>query len=304
MKKAFYAIAAGVFLISSAFTASSGLPQGTEVWLFDFSPESMLINPNRFSIGNGFNLSDHEGYDSQPSFSADSRYLLWTSERDSGQTEIYRYELKSAKTECMTHTAVSEYSPTYAPDGKNISCIVVEPDSTQRLWLYDKKTFQSHVMMPGVSKIGYHCWTDKNTVFCFLLTEPFSLVKCDVKTGTTKTIAQNIGRCMNHYSDKTKDYLYYTVKDSQDNTTIHAWNLKTDAAVDSVLIHCLPGSEDFARYGETLFMASGTTLYYHDLISKDDIWYPFWNLTGKLHNISRIAISPDGKHIALVDNNQ
>lgn len=299
MRKSVYIVSAFVFAFCTSFTINSGLPE-TEVWLFDFNIKMGRDGFNKYVVGKGSNISKHEGYDSQPAFDDDC--VLWTSERENGQTDIFRYSLSDKTTSRLTNTAVSEYSPTFAPDGKNISCVVVEPDSTQRLWLYDRNTLTSRVTMPAVSKIGYHCWADTNTVFTFLLTEPFSLAKCDVKSGSCVTVAKNIGRCMNVYRNSKFNYLYYTVKDTAGNATIRAFDLDHNADA-TLTIPCLEGAEDFARYQQTLFMASGSKLYYWDMSSLNNKWIKFADLSSSgLQSITRIAISPDGKHIAVVDN--
>jgi WD40 repeat protein len=249
-------------------------------------------------------MSNHEGYDSQPSFSSDSKLILYTSERDSGQTEIYQYDIKERAARRLTNTPVSEYSPTFAPDGKNISAVVVEPDSTQRLWLYDKNSMKSQVMIPEVKQIGYHRWANEHTLFLFLLTEPFSLVKCDVKSGSCTTVAQHIGRCTDAQRNMKFECVYYTVKDSSGQATIHAYDVLTGGEARYFNpIACIKDSEDFARYGRTFFMASGSKMYYWDMSSRNNKWIEFADLSSQgLKSITRIAISPDGKHIAVVDN--
>lgn len=300
MKNLIYLICAGVFVFCASFTVKSGLPD-TEVWLFDFNVVMDKYGFNKYSIGSGSNISKHDGYDSQPAFG--DACVLWTSERDSGQTDIFKYDIINKTTTRLTNTRVSEYSPTFAPDGKNLSCVVVEPDSAQRLWLYDRTSFASQVMIPNVSKIGYHCWTDSNTVFLFLLTEPFSLAQCDVRTGTCVTVAKNIGRCMNNYRNDKFHYLYYTVKDSSENATILAYDLNGNKVHNGFSIPCLEGSEDFARYQRTLFMASGSKMYYWDMSSMNNKWIKFADLSNfGIETITRIAVSSDGKHIAVVDN--
>src|SRR5688500_6518942 len=130
MRKIIYPACTACFLVCTAFTnyisSSSGLPQGTDVWMFKYYYEA-----GSYKILSGVNLSNHEGYDSQPSFSENGSYMLWTSERDSGQTEIYRYDLTGKSSTRLTQTGVSEYSPTYMDGGRFISSVVVEPDSTQ-----------------------------------------------------------------------------------------------------------------------------------------------------------------------------
>ena len=129
MKSRFYIICAVILIGATSFTGFSVLPQGTDVWLFNYTYDA-----GKHNIIAGRNISNNNGYDSQPSFSENGSYLLWSSERDNGQTEIYRYSVDGKVINRITQTPVSEYSPTYMYGNKYISAVVVERDSTQRLW--------------------------------------------------------------------------------------------------------------------------------------------------------------------------
>ena len=61
-------------------------------------------------------ISDNPGYDNQPGFSPDGAFVLYTSNRDGKQTDIYRYDIAARTTTQVTHTSESEYSPTVTPD--------------------------------------------------------------------------------------------------------------------------------------------------------------------------------------------
>ncbi|MEK6597058.1 MAG: hypothetical protein AABY91_01900, partial [Gemmatimonadota bacterium] len=57
-------------------------PPSTDIWLIRWGGKA----------SDARNLTDRPGYDNQPSFSPDGRWVLYSSERN-GQTEIYRYDL-------------------------------------------------------------------------------------------------------------------------------------------------------------------------------------------------------------------
>lgn len=304
MRKYVYISCAVCFLFCTAFTmlspVSSGLPQGTDVWMFKY-----LYDNGTYKILSGFNLSNHEGYDSQPSFSENGSYMLWTSERDSGQTEIYRYDLTGKSSTRLTQTSVSEYSPTYMDGGRFISAVVVEADSTQRLWKYNKSSLKSEVLLPKVTGVGYHTWMDDKTLFIFQLTEPFSLVMCDVKSQVTKTICNDIGRCMTTYKTNKRKILLYVQIDSEGKKWIKGLDINGQAAAEFTPVPCLDGSEDYGvdKRG-TLLMASGAKVYSWK-IGKDTSWQLNFDLSGyNVSNVSRIAVSPDGSHIAVVNNSK
>lgn len=300
MNKKIYFVCAACFLLCTAFTTYnvSGLPGGTDVWLFRYQ-----YTMGKYEMKSGFNLSNHDGYDSQPSFSENGSYMLWTSERDSGQTEIYRYDLSGKSSKRLTQTAVSEYSPTFMSGGKYISAVVVEADSTQRLWKYNKTNLKSEVILPKVLGVGYHTWMDEHTLFLFLLTEPFSLVMCDTKSQVTRTVATDIGRCMSTYKTEKRKLLLYTQKDTNGKMWIKALDKLGLPAPEFTPVPCLEGSEDYGvdKRG-FLIMGSGTKLYSWR-IGTDTEWQLIGDLsTYGIHNITRIAVSPDGMNLALVDN--
>ncbi|HTF05107.1 MAG TPA: hypothetical protein VK826_13860 [Bacteroidia bacterium] len=300
MKKYYCLVTALIITGTTAFTSFSGLPSGTDVWLFTYE-----FRAGTYSIIAGTNISNHKGYDSQPSFSESGGYMLWTSERDSGQTEIYRYDVQGKVSTRITQTAVSEYSPTYMFGGKYISAVVVEKDSSQRLWKYHKSTAKSKILLPKVYGVGYHCWFDENTVFLFQLTDPVTLVQSDIRAGTSKIVTSNIGRCMSTYKTVKQKILLYTQRDAQDKMWIKAVDGLGVKMPDFTPIPCLEGSEDFAvdKRGY-LMMGAGSKLYSWK-IGESTEWILVADLSGfDIKSITRIAISPDGSRIALVDNNE
>lgn len=303
MRKYVYATGAACFLLCTAFTvyySASGLPQGTDVWMFKYNYDG-----GTYRILSGFNVSNHDGYDSQPSFSENGSYMLWTSERENGQTEIYRYDLAGKSSTRLTQTSVSEYSPTYMQDGRFISAVVVEADSTQRLWKYNKNSLKSEVILPKVHGVGYHTWMDERTVFIFQLTQPFSLVMCDTRSQITRTIVSNIGRCMNTYKTNKRKLLLYVQIDAEGKKWIKAIDIEGKPAPEFTPIPCLEGSEDYGvdKRG-LLLMGSGSKLYSWK-VGTDTAWQPAADLSSyNVNNISRITVSPDGTHIAVVNNSQ
>jgi Tol biopolymer transport system component len=70
-------------------------------------------------IGVPQNLTRREGYDNQPSFSASSRELFYTSNRGDGQTDVYRYDLSTGLSVPVRRTTPeSEYSAFAIDSGK------------------------------------------------------------------------------------------------------------------------------------------------------------------------------------------
>lgn len=275
------------FLLISA-NAIAQLPN-TDIWLMDItSVEDSII------LSNPINITNRIGYDNQPVFSPDGKYILFTSIHDDKQADIYKYDLKSKITTQFTKTATSEYSPTFMPDGKNISVVMVEPDSAQRLWKFPLKGGKPSVFVKEVDSIGYYCWFYGKRAAVYLLTEPASLQLISKDSPKPKYVDNNIGRCLSYYNGM----LYYTVKTKEGLNRFCFFNLpgwyikKTNVTIES---------EDYAFYGEKVIYGIGNKLYSTVLLDGYDEKKMIKDLSELgIKNISRIAISADYSKLAIV----
>ncbi|MCP6330317.1 hypothetical protein NL460_29705, partial [Klebsiella pneumoniae] len=71
--------------------AQTQQPPNTDVYLVS------LAEPAAWSAASVSNISTSPGYDNQPSFMRDSRSVLFTSNRDGKQSDIYRYWIADRK---------------------------------------------------------------------------------------------------------------------------------------------------------------------------------------------------------------
>lgn len=270
----------------------------TDVWLFSYN-----MRMGTYNFTGGQNVSNQPGYDNQPSFSENGSYMLWTSQRDSNETDIFRYDINNHTSSRLTQTACSEYSPTYMPGNKFISSVVVEKDSVQRLWKYHKVTGESKLIFPKVFGVGYTCWYDANKVFLFQVTNPNTLVLADVRSGTTRLCVTDVGRCLQVYRSPSRKLLLYTQADTAGHYWIKALDANGMKAVDFKPVKGVDDSQDFAVDKDgNILMASGTKLYAWNIANGTE-WTLVNDFAGQgLHKITRIAISPDGSHLAVVDN--
>lgn len=289
------------FTVFTAGTVTAQLPGNTDIWVFDMTYNSIS---KTYTAGTGSNISNNPGYDNQPMFSPGGDYVLFSSDRGKGQTDIYRYDFYSRKTEPFKETAVSEFSPTFVPGSKYVSAVVVEADSSQHLWRYNKSSKDGKRLIEKVDKIGYHTWLDDRTVFLFILGDPFTLLMADIKTGQTKRVAGKIGRSMMPYRDEKRKMLLFTQEaDTTGNFVIRATN--TSGVVDKEFkpIPLLEGSQDFTvdNFGN-LLMAKGSKLYAWR-IGESKEWREVADFShAGIKNITRISISKTGNRIAVVEN--
>lgn len=289
----------GVIALTFLFTLDvhAQLPDG-DIWLLDMSQDQ-----GQYTFTNPKNITDRPGYDNQPSFTPDGKSILYTSIREDNQADVYKYSITTGVTSQLTNSVTSEYSPTMMPCGKYFSVIMVEQDSSQRLWKYPLKGGKPVLVLPKTDSIGYHCWYDKKRVALFMLTRPFTLKLAHLRSPELHLLGNNIGRSINRVMVNNKPLLFY-VYQAPHETSRYIVACDEKGRHDYISAIKTPeDSEDFAvTRNEVLVMAQGSKLLKYD-IRKDKIWSEIANLESfGITNITRIAISPDGDRIAVVSN--
>lgn len=285
-------------LMVIAGSLAAQVPSGTDIWLLDMS-----ISGEKFTFENALNITARDGYDNQPSFTPASGSVLYTSIREDNQADVYRYDIALKKTIQVTKTPTSEYSPSVMPGGKYISVVMVEKDSAQRLWKFPLNGGEPVVMFPTIDSIGYYAWFNKKSAAFFILTKPFTLQLAHTSKSSTQLLGRNIGRSIHHIQKGGQDLILYVY--TPVNETSKYIVACDDKGKHDYLspVKTVEESEDIAVIDNRIVvMAKGSKLYKYDLW-KDNIWHEIADLSSfGISNITRLAISPDKKRIALVSN--
>ena len=279
-------------------------PVDTEVYLASYAPGQPA------AISAVIDISKDPEYDNQPSFTPDSRAVLFTSKRDGKQTDIYRYDIASRKLTQITHTPESEYSPLVTPDGTSISVVRVEADGTQRLWRFDLDGTHPRLVLENIKPVGYHAWIDATHLALFVLGaqgQPATLQLADTTTGQAEIVATNIGRCLAIRPGTTPARATYVDK------SVKPWMLSeinpSTRAPEAVAMLSSGGdraaAEDYAwdpsPSRAQFLIASGTTIAAGGLLASGGRTQQVADLSGRgVTNITRLAVSPDAKWIAFV----
>ncbi len=273
-------------LVASTLLAQG--PPPTTIHLADF-------NETSWALSTPAKISTLPGYNNQPSFLADGT-LLYTADVD-GQTDIFHYNPKTESTKRLTWSQESEYSPTIMPDGTRFSVIRVEHDGIQRLWNFPLEGGPGEIILPHVKPVGYHVWLTGSRLALFVLGEPNFLAEVISGQSTPKRLLAPIGRCLLRIPGQSA----YSVVQKTDDTNWSVKRVDLETGAISTLAATLPGSEDYAwTPSGSLIMAQGQVLY-RLKPGEDKEWLKIADL-GKagLTKISRLALSTDGKKIALV----
>ncbi|MGH7454780.1 MAG: TolB family protein [bacterium] len=267
-------------------------PPAVDIFLVD-----MKMRDGQVELGKPVQITEWKGYDNQPSFLPDGKSLLYTSIRDDGQADIYRYNIADNTITRITQTSESEFSPTIMPDGNHFSVVRVEMDSTQRLWKFPITGGEPALVLENVKPVGYHAWADASTAALFVLGNPLTLQIADLRTGKAEIVAENIGRSL-HKIPK-QEAISFVHKVGENEWLIKRLDLKTRAI--TTFVKTLPGSEDCAWTPQgILLMGQDSKLFQCDP-KKNGEWQEIADFAGAgLKEITRLAVSSKADRLALV----
>jgi dipeptidyl aminopeptidase/acylaminoacyl peptidase len=269
-------------------------PPPTEIFL-----APLTVSAGEVRIGEPENITKSPGYDNQPFFTPDGRGVLFTANRDGKQTDIYRYDLASRELTQLTKTPESEYSPTVTPSGDRVSVIRVEGDQTQRLWQFPLAGGPASLVLADVKPVGYHAWADEGTLVLFILGDPPTLQVADVKSGKAEIVARNPGRGIAPTPRGTVSFVSKGATGDGEGP----WEiveLDARARKHIPVAPTLPEREDYAWLPDGgILMASGSKVFVR--AADAATWREVADLsTAGLGSLTRLAVSPDGRRLALV----
>jgi dipeptidyl aminopeptidase/acylaminoacyl peptidase len=269
-------------------------PPSTDVFL-----APLMVRGDRLEVGQPVNITHRTGYDNQPAFTPDGRSVLYTSVREDGQSDIYRYDVARQTTTRLTSTPESEYSATVMPGGRRFSVVRVERDSAQRLWSFDLNGGDPRLVLEGIKPVGYHAWIDSGTLALFVLGSPNSLQIADVAGGVGRVVANDIGRSLVS-APGGRAFSYVQRADS-------AWWLyraavRPDGQLTPQRLARLPAGADFIAWTKSgdAITGQGTKLLrlHPGPVAQ---WQELADLSAAgLDRISRLTISADGRWLAFV----
>jgi hypothetical protein len=274
-------------------------PPSTDIYLAPLTTRN-----GRLVVGAPINVTRRPGYDNQPAFTPDGRMLLYTSVGADGQADIYRYDLRAKTTARVTTTAESEYSPTVYGDGTRFSAIRVEADSTQRLWSFRLDGTDPRLVFDAIKPVGYHTWVDSTTVALFLLGTPNTLLLADTRGGRTDTIARDVGRSLVPLPNG--GGFSFTQRMHDSSWVLTAVDVRrTRGGRHSMLLPVarMSAGADYVAWlaPAKAISGSGSKLFLWTRERGPLNWSELADFSRyRLSKISRLAISPDRKWLALV----
>ena len=240
-------------------------------------------------------VAAEKGYENQPCFTPDGRAILFSANRDGKQMDIYEHTV-GGKTRRLIATSEGEYSPTITPDG-GISVIRVEADGTQRLWRFDRDGSTPRVLLENVKPVGYHAWIDDTWLALFVLGKPATLQLARTGAAQGEIVATDIGRSLHRIPGRRAVSF---VQREEGKFVVKQLDLDTRRI--TVLAPAVAGSADrdtaWTPDG-SLLMSAGTKILVWTAGADD--WREIYDVSAhRLGSVSRMAVSPDGKMLAIV----
>jgi len=283
--RTYHAAILGLLLTASAADAQA---PSTDIFLAPLRRvrDSIIVGPAK-------NITSRAGYDNQPSFTADSRGILYTAVGADAQSDIWRYDIVAKRTSQLTHTPESEYSATVMPGGRRMSVIRVERDSTQRLWSFSLDGSDPQILLTALKPVGYHAWLGPARLATFVLGTPATLHVIDSDGSGDAIRARDIGRALQRVPGR--DAFSYTHRDSA-----KAFWIMTQPVIgesEAVVVKA-PSDNEYHAWtpdGVLLTVTQGKLVRWNRAIDATSGWLPVADLSAGVRNISRLAVSPDGK---------
>jgi hypothetical protein len=281
-----------MFLLPAVIAAQPA----TKIYLFELTQPDAVM-----ALGKAKLITDHKGYNSQPSFHNSSPLLYYASADDSGRSDIKFYNYETGETKNLTTTMESEYSPSLTPDYKYVSCVIQRPNGHQDLGKYPVNGGAPSVIIDNLV-IGYYGWMGPSALLLFVLKgDAQEMHFYDLANKRDSLMPQKPGRCFLKLPGE--NAMAFVDKTDSMKWMIRKMDFKTHKIEE---IAAIQGQhEDFAITKNGIFlMGNGNGLVYFDSKAKEKGWRPI--LTGdtglNLQNITRLSINPANNRLAVVLN--
>jgi hypothetical protein len=276
--------------VSLTVTIFAQQPPGTEIYFLD-----LTIKKEKVVLANPQNITNHTGYDNQPSFHPDKPLMFYSSANAEGKTDIIEYNMSTKATRHITTTSEREYSPTVTPDKNFLSCIIQHDNGAQDLGKYPIEGGEP-VILINTLKVGYHAWINPDNLLLFVLGDTLTLRTYDLVSNKDVILVKNIGRSLHKIPNTSEMSFVHKVSTEE-------WLIKkinADGTIET-LTPTLPGREDLTWTPDgKILMSDGKRFFYYQpgkTSSWQEIEMPISIPSGA---ITRLAVNSKGNTLAIV----
>ncbi|MDB4460421.1 hypothetical protein N9048_01700 [bacterium] len=265
-----------------------------DIYLFD-----VVVAENLVSIANGQNVTKRSGYDNQPWFTPDSKTFLFTANYQPDRTDVYEFRLASGEIRQLTDSRDQEYSPQVSKDNQMLSFVTDGETANQSIWSSNREGGNLNWVLKNLGErepVGYYAWNRSTEKILFWSRYGFSLQLVDLQSNTARYITGDAIPVSPQIIPGTTNFSFVH-RQGNGEVWIKELNPKTFAIRPLVMIEGANHHYAWTPNGSIL-MAEGEKL---------NQWRPGvkWEAVADfseyaMKSPTRVAVSPDGKKLAVV----
>lgn len=264
----------------------------TEIFLLD-----LKLGTDSMEVSNARNVTSRVGYDNQPYFTKNSDSFVFS--RDDGyQTDIYEYDIAKQKSERLSDSDNTEFSPTPFPNNAKLAFV---SDRSNSIWYASRDDIDNPKWVfadnPIHEPIGYFSWNHDTGYILYWSQYGFSVTLAHQSRADVHFVSGNAIPSTPHIIPGTDNFSFVHRQANGE-----AWIKELDPVSKSIrpLTPIVGSNANYAWAPDgAIAMIEGSKLYrWH----KDNpTWKEVADLTKQgIRNANRVAISPDGKRMAIV----
>lgn len=266
-----------------------------DIFLFEFAESESNIE-----VGEGQNITNRPGYDNQPWFSNDGATLLYSANAQPDRTDIFEYSLSDQSIRQVTDTKTQEYSPQSSPDKQTISFVTDGPGANQSIWFQQSGAKHVHWLLskqPEREPVGYYVWNHQTDDILFWSRYGFSLRLVNRKRSNSHYITGNAPPVSPHIIPGTNRFSFVH-RQGNGQTWIKELDPSNLAVRPIVEIQGSNLNYAWSPSGKLLQIKDNQLQWWSATSGQ---WQVYLDLEKEgVVEATRISISPDGTHLAIV----
>ncbi|MGS0675716.1 TolB family protein [Shewanella sp. 125m-1] len=299
------------FLTALLLVPSSAFAAGFDIWIYKLNYQD---NQQGWTVSEGRPVTARDGYDNQPSFTPDSSQLFFTSDRQAAPSEgpqasarhndIYQFQIADNRITQLTFTPEqSEFSPQAfktAAENNQVNYVVEQGVPHQSVWQQTGSTPRQRAINSLIPAGYYAIKQDLGTLIWARYAYSLYFEPNGETADERHFVVANVGRSIHAIpNDEAFSYLH---KQLDGDRVIKRFSPKDNSHTQLIPLSNT-ASEDYAwSQNNWLFNIDNGQLVAWDK-SSNKSWQlisPIPQPNADYLSASRIAISPDNQHLAIV----
>lgn len=265
----------------------------TDIFIFNLD-----LNSSEMVLSDGNNATQRAGYDNQPYFTSNSESFIY-SRADDYQTDVYEYFLKTKQIKRLTQSSATEFSPTPSP---NNAVIAFVSDRNGGIWFGDRSKLDEPKWVLESSDnrepVGYFAWNHETEDLLYWSRYGFSMALVNRKTGSYHFVSGNTPPSTPHIIPGTQKFSFV-----HRQTNGQVWIKELDPNTKSIRpLIAVNGSNmnyTWTPDGSILMVQNNKLNRWEN--GSENGWSTIADLAALgINNANRLAVSPDGKRLAVV----